>query len=440
MLDYIQSGEDKYHLTENRFQILDSQTHVSQIVPGREYTIRYKVNNAFYAERNNKKLYLSSTPLVPAVYNITYESSEYLSSTPSGLSINSIDNPLDEGYIYVSDKEYTFDKASVWISPYKISKNEDDLIYVSIVSYDINGNLKPNQTFRVYGNYLLAEEEYLTTNENGFAKTIVKYTGNAASTSLILNIDGVSYPNYGSHPNSNSASFNEQYSINLIENKVSEYTLKAVSDKLKIRANAVDEVTIKGYLRASDNLNLGNKIVYWRKARTAYEAINSVDYVINSSTPGRYNTSGYVTLDQNGNFTIGPFYAQERTDPGLWFVAVETELASTPSATPVTIYGDVVYWFENYDNIHYSDESLPLPRFYSAAPLTGDEIIAQPTFTYRYYDMEYGATPSATPGLNWIPPKWFQISRYDQYQMGILGSTPNNVSTYDNLYPDYEDN
>ena len=160
MLDMYQSGQDLYSLYSNRFQILDSVTQESQIIPGREYTIRYKVNDAFYAERNEKKVYLSSTPGLPSLYNVVYESSEYLSSTPSGLSINSIDTPLDEGFIYVSDEEYDFDKAAIWISPYKISKDEDDLIYVSIISYDVNGNLKPNQTFRIYGEHLEADQEY----------------------------------------------------------------------------------------------------------------------------------------------------------------------------------------------------------------------------------------------------------------------------------------
>lgn len=441
-LTYIQSGDDIYYLAGNRFQILNSITQQSEIIPGREYKIRYKVDDAFYVERNEKKIYLSSTPSEPSIYHVTYESSEYLSSTPSGLSINSIDNPLDEGFIYATDETYEFDTASVWISPYKISKEEDDLIYVSIISYDINKNPKPNQTFRIYGDYITAEQEYLTTNENGFGKTIIRYTGLSPNTTLLLTVSGISYPDplENANINSSSGSFSEQYSITLMENKVADYTLKAVSDKIKIKANATDEVNIKGYIRDSDNQAHGTPIIYWRKARTAYEAINSVAYSTNSSTPDRYGTSGYVTADENGNFIIGPFYSQERTDPGLWFVAVDTELASTPSATPVTIYGDVVYWFENYDNIHYSNEPLPLPRFYSSAPLTGDEIISQPAFTYRYYDMEFDATPSATPDLNWTPPKWFQISRYDQYQMGLLGSTPNIVSNYTNLYPDYEDN
>lgn len=440
----IQSGQDYYFLNDNRFQVLNSVTQETEIIPGREYSITYKVNKSFYVERNNKKLYLSSTPSYYSNYKITYESSEYLSSVPSQLSINPIDNPLDEGYIYVSDEEYEFGYASVWISPQKIFKNQDDLIHVLIVSYDVNDNLKPNQTFRIYGNSLVPDIEYITTNENGFAKAIVRYSGSTDAVHSTLHIQGVSFQSEPTiaHPNSSSQSFYDEYDILLVENKVSNYTIKVASDKLKIRANGHDSIHIKGFLRDGNIPPISNAVVYWRKARTAYEALNNVPYAPDAATPGAFGVSGYVVADQYGNFTIGPFGAQERMDPGIWFVAVESEMSSTPSSNPITIYGDIAYWFENYDNIHYSNESLPLPRFYTAPPLTGDGIISKSRFQYNYHNSNESATPldSSTPGLNWIPPKWFQISRYEQYQMGLLGSTPNVISTYEELYPDYEDN
>lgn len=438
-LNYIQSGEDFYYLVSNRFQILDSVTHQSQIVPGREYVIRYKVSNAFYAERNDKKIYLSSTPSLNSEYHIVYESSKYLESTPSGLSLSSLDNPIDEGYIYVSDTEYQFDTASVWVSPQKISNNEDDIIYVSIISYDINGNPKPYQTFRVFGENLMPEDEYITTNNNGFAKTSAKFDGEVNSTIITLNIQGVSYPNPNADRNSSSGSFFQQFEIDLVKNSEFNYKLKAVADRINVRANAIDDIYIKGYIRQGANSPATPPIIYWRKARTAYEALVESDYSIDSSTPGRYGLSGTVEPDEYGNFIIGPFYSQDRTDPGLWFVAVDTEMSSTPSANPVTIYGDIVYWFENYDNIHYSNEPVPLPRFYTTLPLSGTEIVLEGKFTYTHHDQEYDATPAATPEIGWTPPRWFPISRYEQYQMGLLGSTPNFVSTFDNMNNDYED-
>jgi len=438
-LDYIQSGEDFYYLVSNRLQILNSTTHESIIIPGREYTVSYRLAEAFYSERNDKKIYLSSTPGVDSVYNVVYESSKYLESTPSGLSLSSIDNPVDEGYIFVSDYEYDFETASVWISPQKISNSPDDIIYLSIISYDINGNPKPYQTFRIYGDNLLAENEYVTTNNNGFGKTTLRYTGTTEATVVTLTVDGVSYPSENANQNSSSGSFSQEFSIDLFKNNEFTYELKAAADKISIKANATDDVFIKGYIRQNNIAPSTPPVIYWRKARTAYEALVDSAYDVASSTPGRYGDAGTVQADEYGNFIIGPFYAQTRIDPGLWFVVVDTEMAATPSATPVTIYGDVVYWFENYDNIHYSNEPVPLPRFYTAIPLSGTDIVSEPQFSYRHYDQEYDATPSATPQIGWTPPRWFPISRYEQYQMGLLGSTPNFVSTYNNMNNDYED-
>jgi hypothetical protein len=438
-LSYMQSGEDLYYLISNRLQILNSITHESIIIPGREYTVSYKLAEAFYSERNNKKIYLSSTPSVDSTYNVVYESSKYLESTPSGLSLSPIDNPVDEGYIFISDYEYDFETASVWISPQKISNSPDDIIYLSIISYDVNGNPKPYQTFRVYGDNLLAENEYVTTNNNGFGKTTLRYNGITEATVVTLTVDGVSYPAENANPNSSSGAFSQEFSIDLFKNNEFKYELKAAADKINIKANATDDVFIKGYIRQNNIAPSTPPIIYWRKARTAFEALVDSEYSMESSTPGRNGLAGTVQADEYGSFTIGPFYAQSRIDPGLWFVVVDTEMASTPSSTPVTIYGDVVYWFENYDNIHYSNEPVPLPRFYTAMPLSGTDIVLEPQFSYRHYDQEYDATPSATPQIGWTPPRWFPISRYEQYQMGLLGSTPNFVSTYNNMNNDYED-
>jgi len=41
-----------------------------------------------------------------------------------------------------------------------------------------------------------------------------------------------------------------------------------------------------------------------------------------------------------------------------------------------------------------------------------------------------GSTP------RWTPPKWLPISRYEQYQAGLLGSTPYYISDYKNLKKD----
>ena len=446
--DFIQSGDQIYILNENKFAILNSETYESRIIPGREYLVTYTVNNSYYIDKNYYdsnlddyfgKIYFSSTPQLTSLYNITYEGSKYRSSTPSGLYLNSLSNPIDEGFVFVSDYEYDFDTAGVWISPQKIFDTSDDIIYISIVSYDVNKNPKPYQTFRIYGDEIIAENEYVTTNQNGFATTSFKYSGPtpAVKTQIEVSISGISYPATNAHENSNSGSFQDSYLIDLALSNIYTYDFKAAPDKMNIKADGLGDIYIKGYVRQGNVPHSSTPIVYWKKARTAYSSLEEVDYSISSSTPGRYGTAGIVYADQYGNFSIGPFYAQDRTKPGYWFVSMETELASTPSSTPVTIYGDIVYWYENYDNLHYSNELVPLPESYTAIPSSGSEIIDNPGFTYQHHNMEFDNESAST--VNWLPPRWFPISRYDQYQMGFFGSTPNIISEYQDLNSDYED-
>jgi hypothetical protein len=446
--DFIQSGDQLYTLVGNRFAILNSETYESRIIPGREYLVTYTVNNSYYIDRNYYdsssddyfgKIYFASTPKITSLYEVTYETSRYKSSTPSGLYLNPLYNPIDEGFVFVSDSDYDFDTAGVWISPQKIFDVSDDIIYISIVSYDTNGNPKPYQTFRVYGNEITAENEYVTTNQNGFATTSFRYSGvnPAVKTTIEIFVSGISYPAANAHNNSSSGSFSDSYTVDLALSNTYTYEFKAAPDKMNIKADGLGDIYIKGYVRQGNVPSASAPAIYWRKARTAYSALEQTNYLANSSTPGRYGTSGFVYADQYGNFNIGPFYAQDRTKPGYWFVALDTELASTPSATPVTIYGDIVYWYENYDNLHYSNEIVPLPGSYTAIPTSGSEIIADSSFTYRHYDMEFDNQSAAT--INWLPPRWFPISRYEQYQMGFFGSTPNTISEYQNLNADYED-
>ncbi len=446
--DFIQSGDQLYTLIGNRFAVLNSETYESIIVPGREYIVTYTVNNSYYIDRNYYdstsddyfgKIYFASTPKITSLYEVTYESSKYKSSTPSGLYLNPLYNPIDEGFVFVSDTDYDFDTAGVWISPQKIFDTSDDIIYVSIVSYDTNGNPKPYQTFRVYGDEITAENEYVTTNQNGFATTSFRYSGvtPAIKTQIEIFVSGLSYPSAYAHVNSEAGSYSDSYLVDLALSNTYAYEFKAAPDKMNIKADGIGDIYIRGYVRQGNLPPSNSPAIYWRKARTAYAALEQIDYSISDSTPGRYGTSGFVYPDQYGNFNIGPFYAQDRTKPGYWFVVLDTELASTPSATPVTIYGDIVYWYENYDNLHYSNEIVPLPEAYTAIPNSGSEIIAKSSFTYRHYDMEFDDQSAAT--INWTPPRWFPVSRYDQYQMGFFGATPNTISEYQDLNADYED-
>lgn len=438
--DYLMSGEDKYSYKVNKIEVYDNvATSGSILVPGREYTISYSLSQAFYVDRNvyseakdeyYSKVYFSATPsAATASYNIIYESAMQETSTPLGLFLSGAEVPVEEGYVYLSKDEYDFSTAVVEISPQQISKNIDDIIYLTITSYDSAGNFKPYQTFQLSSDLLDLQDEYLTTNKYGLAKTKIRFTGvpTAALYASIL-VTGVSYPQANAHTNSESGAFITGANIEFIENYNSAYEFKASASKMIIESDGISENYIYGYINSNNNPPSSTPIIYWRKARTLYDVLNTVDYSTSSVSPGRNYISGYTHASPDGKFSVGPFYSQPRNNPGYWFVSVETDMAGVASATPNTLYGDVAYWYERFDNIQYLDEQTVLPSYYINTS-DDEDIIATPNFTFNLITQDFGATPSATPNLNWLPPRWLPVDYYDQYQMGLFGSTPNVIAT-----------
>jgi hypothetical protein len=143
-----------------------------------------------------------------------------------------------------------------------------------------------------------------------------------------------------------------------------------------------------------------------------------------------------VQSGTDGKFYIDNFIAQNDATPGYWFVVVDTENASTPNTNPVTISGDIVYWYEKYDANQTNTEEpyyIPLVNESSEYSIYSEDSVFKTNFITGdvYYD-DSAATP-------WDLPIWYPIKRFTQYQMGLLGSTPNQVESFSALHPDYEE-
>jgi hypothetical protein len=442
----------EYTLEGNRLQILSAETGQSIIVPGRNYEVTYFIKESYYVDKDfyyedqdeyGAKVFFSSTPDLNSLYEITYETAIDEFSMESGISLSSIDNPLNEGFIFVSDTEYPFGTANVSISPKYISDSENDIVYLSIVSLDINNNPKPYQTFRVNSSLLTPEDEFVTTNKYGFASVKLRYSGAIPTnaTEAVVYVQGIKYadatPGMQVSENSSASPFFEDINLYVSRNSVMiGKSLKSAAEKLVIKANFISDNRIKGFIKTDDVLP-ASPVVYWRKARTVFDAIDTVAYSTNSATPDAYGEAGMVYANEDGEFEIGPFYSRGREEAGYWYVAVESEISSNPSISPVTIVGDISYWYESYDNIDYYKETVPLPENYYSLSKLNSSITEVPAFKYNYHDMSYVGNSAAT--INWNPPKWFPINYYEQYQMGLFGATPNAISTYVNIVNDYEE-
>lgn len=423
---------------------------------GREYEVTYYVNDAFFVDKNTYNestdmyesiVYFSSTPSNPAEYQITYENSKYNRFIDTELTVNQLDSPIYEGFIFIDDNPASFDTIEYSLSPNYIYDSGKDFMVMSFTSYDVNGNFKPNQTFLVDSANLdvvsvsdlvsinLDGSAYVTTNNNGFASIGLQYNGAypASVRQDTVSITGLNSTNPNAHPNSECGSYSSSVPFEIIRSIGYQLEVKASPTKLVVEADGTTDVVIIGrvYWRGvpvKANINLG-----WNKARTLYDLF--------AGSP-----SNLVTTDSDGYFIIsGQITAESNINPGHWFARIEIldsaediKLLLPPGevtlATDITITGDVVYWNEKYDNVHFANEELPLPSSFVFAKQDGSDLIATPNFVYSHHDGLTVSNILSTP--NWNPPKWVALKKFDQYQMGLFGSTPNYISDYSQVHPD----
>lgn len=124
------------------------------------------------------------------------------------------------------------------------------------------------------------------------------------------------------------------------------------------------------------------------------------------------DSSGTVVTDDNGRFTIGPFFAEDV--PGYWFCSIESY---------DLVVGDVVSWFE-HPVIAYGVENpddvpdSPLQDSYStSAQPYANEV----KYTASSYHDDATIEEKSDVDIVWLPPTWYAITAYDQLQLGIDG-------------------
>lgn len=400
------------------------------IRPDRQYKVTYRVKNSYIVDNeyystidNSYKtsIQMLTTPNYDWKFNVTYESSVSDSDYElEEMSLNPLYSPMNSGFVYLSHLEYPLNSLESSLSPRSVSQQTNDFMALNVWSKDINNNPKPNQLIAISGTNSMATPSTVTTNEDGYARAYVYYSGPNSATPFTQYV-------YLHDESQNFSATSSYRSIPMFTdpNKVSAEVTKKI-------LNADGEETQYIFGNATPN---SNSVVYWRKGRTLYEALQE-KYSTSTSNPLQSVGAGMTLADQLGNFKIGPFVAQDDATPGYWFVVVDSELNQTTSQNPVTIAGDIVYWYERYD-VNQSNSEEPV-----ISPALGDA-----TQYYHYLQNPVFKTDQLTNVIyyedsatnSWNLPKWYPISRFDQFKSGLLGSTPYQIDSYSNIRPDYEE-
>lgn len=405
------------------------------IKSGNTYKVKYRVkdtfsvDNQYYYEFDKSyrtKVSLLSTPNNIYVTDIEYEHSIFDSDIIyEDISLNPLYSSINEGYIYLADKEYPMQSVNVKISPKEILDNNSELMALSIFSKDVNGNPKPYIPYVIGGNNILAYPNPVTTDVDGYALAYVDYIGNSVATpsSGYIYVSGLYNEEYNSGPLTSAT-------VNYYIKPVTTTYEKLSAEVTKKIINADGQEAVNIYGSATPNAK-----VYWRRGRNLFEAFNT-QYSNSSSEPGQDGISGMVTANDLGEFIIGPYRAQNDATPGYWFVAVDTEMSTLPQVNPNTVAGDIVYWYERYD-VNQSNSSEAVLSAYQGANANYYHYLTDSSFKKDFETQEvyYEDVFQNT----WNLPKWYPISRYTQYQMGLLSATPYLIETYENLHPDYEE-
>lgn len=348
---------------------------------------------SFMVDYDSGRIIFDATPAGPVT--VSYEISDYNPATPVDLPLNPLFSIQNEGFIFISYNEYTLDSISVYLSPSKLVSDVEDYMMITIKSLDEYGNPKPNQTFTLSTSFGTLSETTVTTDRDGFA---------------VVTLNGVVTPATPIYEGTLTITGGVNATINFeVEPaRLREPRLLAVPNSDQVKADSVSKNLVYGRVDDADYQPEAGVEVRWSRARSLYELFTDP------------LEEGTVTTNSDGSFTIGPFTAKGPDEPGYWFVAAE----ATVDGVEV---GDVVYWFEYAVSLHGVEnfDQRPQQVIQMATP-----VWTVPPYAYVngypvYYD-EDGPDAAATPvTIEWLPPVWFALDKYTQFQLGLLDDLGN---------------
>lgn len=420
------------------------------------YSVTYTVRHSFYANNLyidnigglHTYLVFDTPPTSPYGYVVDYETSIFNTATPISIPLNPLYSDMDEGFLFIGNEDYPLASLVVEAHPKVIVANAQDYLYITINSLDTYGNPKPHQQVNLsasYGVFIINGANYstcsLTTDGNGYVSIPLYSTSSLPAGA----VDPISLLSPGSVTiSSGSISVTKSFLVQPQSQPV--WSIYATVARETIPADFLSQNMIIGKVVDQNGKTVSGAGVSWARGRSNFEMFSSTNTDI-----------GTATTDNNGRFQIGPF--NSRLASGYWFVSVSTISGIGDKST----VGDVVYWYEYSASIYGVDNmnGLPLAPIQDAAPIN-----SVPPYGYgSFYPISYseGATPrttpvantainplsintltglydgvihsttlpypppyvnpnTATPSTYWVPPSWYGMPLYTQYQLGLLYS------------------
>jgi hypothetical protein len=412
------------------------------------YQLRYAVAKAFYVENDHAtstltRLFFDATPEFynANYYQVTYESSIYDPATPVDVPLNPLYTSIDQGFVYIDHDVHDVAFVEMRITPSKILADANDYGLITLRAYDVNGNPKPNQTFVMFTNFGTLDHATISTDRDGYAYNYIQSELWDGVISPSPSTPSLPEPILGSSTQGFIVARGTRevmVGFDIQVKKASQVSIMANS--IAETMNSEDEMNyIVGRVEDANHDAVPYAAVKWRKARTLFEVFNSVSYSTSLATPGSDGINGMVIADSDGRFTIGPF--SSNGEHGYWVTSVETNSTSPNVNTQAfSIVGDTVQWYEHPEITSIVDEFTfaPIATVQSATPdWLLPRMTSGPAFpvTFDEDDTEAGYVSGV---VNWTPPSWYPLDQYEQYQMGLYGSTYE-VAGATPSYPDYKE-
>lgn len=339
-------------------------------------------------------------------YTVHYEGASQNPYTEADVALNPMKTIRNEGYIFIGRQEYTLHSLAVEATPTKLIADGEDYMLLSIQCLDEHGNPKPDQQVELSSTFGTFDTTTLTVDRDGFVMAIL--TADAETDTLHGELTVT------------AGDLTEVVEFDIEPDLTTAPRLFAAPTTNYITADGENHVKIYGRTMLSEHEPAANVEVNWKRARH-----------LRNLFVGSLEEEGIVQSDSNGHFEIGPLIVAPPDDPGYWFVSTEATIDGE-------LVGDVVFWFEFAEHTFAVESATGMPSRgmeFKNPPGTIHPFANEAMFPYGY-DEEDPEREKQDIRVRWLPPRWFPLPKYRQYQLGLFTDDQHHSTDSDEVLTD----